>query len=126
MEFEFDFEDKIGKFPEYEEIFKKVYEFLLKKLCKPIYEGKCEAAFSRQICDNQSIEKYTRINNYPKESRIVSKKDTERLGIVTFFFSDAASAVKRDIYVKLNGYDGKDFQYEEKYLSGAEFEVYCI
>ena len=37
MEFEFDFEDKIGKFPEYEEIFKKVYEFLLKKLCKPIY-----------------------------------------------------------------------------------------
>ena len=39
-----------------------------------------EASFSRQICDNQSIEKYTRINNYPKESRIVSKKDTERLG----------------------------------------------
>lgn len=37
MEFDFDFEDKIGKFPEYEEIFKKVYEFLLKKLCKPIY-----------------------------------------------------------------------------------------
>ena len=90
----------------------------LYKLCKPIYEGKCEAAFSRQICDNQSIEKYTRINNYPKESRIVSKKDTERLGIVTFFFSDAASAVKRDIYVKLNGYDGKDLlTNEDMYLA---------
>ena len=25
----------------------------------------------------------------------------------------------------LAGYDGKDFQYEEKYLSGAEFEVYA-
>ena len=80
----------------------------LYKLCKPIYEGKCEAAFSRQICDNESIEKYTRINNYPAESRIVTKDDRERLGITTFFFSDAASAVKRDIYVKLNGYDGKD------------------
>lgn len=90
----------------------------LYKLCKPIYEGKCEASFSRQICDNQSIEKYTRINNYPKESRIVSKKDTERLGIVTFFFSDAASAVKRDIYVKLNGYDGKDLlTNEDMYLA---------
>ena len=44
----------------------------LYKLCKPIYEGKCEAAFSRQICDNQSIEKYTRINNYPKESSPLS------------------------------------------------------
>ena len=90
----------------------------LSKLCKPIYEGKCEAAFSRQICDNQSIEKYTRVNNYPKESRIVSKDDVERLGIMTFFFSDAASAVKTDVYKKLNGYDGKDLlTNEDMYLA---------
>lgn len=90
----------------------------LSKLCKPIYEGKCEAAFSRQICDNESIEKYTRINNYPAESRVVTKADTERLGIVTFFFSDAASAVKRDVYVKLKGYDGKDLlTNEDMYLA---------
>lgn len=90
----------------------------LSKLCKPIYEGKCEAAFSRQICDNESIEKYTRINNYPAQSRVVTKADTEKLGIVTFFFSDAASAVKRDIYVKLNGYDGKDLlTNEDMYLA---------
>ena len=90
----------------------------LSKLCKPIYEGKCEAAFSRQICDNQSIEKHTRVNNYPKESRIVSKDDVERLGIMTFFFSDAASAVKTDVYKKLNGYDGKDLlTNEDMYLA---------
>lgn len=90
----------------------------LSKLCKPIYEGKCEAAFSRQICDNESIEKYTRINNYPAESRIVTKADTDRLGIVTFFFSDAASAVKRETYVKLNGYDKKDLlTNEDMYLA---------
>ncbi|MFQ6881619.1 glycosyltransferase family 2 protein [Clostridium sp.] len=90
----------------------------LSKLCKPIYEGKCEAAFSRQICDNQSIEKYTRVNNYPKESRIVSKDDVERLGIMTFFFSDAASAIKTDVYKKLNGYDGKDLlTNEDMYLA---------
>lgn len=90
----------------------------LSKLCKPIYEGKCEAAFSRQICDNQSIEKYTRVHNYPKESRIVSKDDVERLGIMTFFFSDAASAIKTDVYKKLNGYDGKDLlTNEDMYLA---------
>lgn len=57
----------------------------LYKLTKPIYESKCDAAFSRQICDNKSIEKYTRMKNYPKESRITSKKDTESLGIRAFF-----------------------------------------
>ena len=90
----------------------------LYKLCAKIKEGKCEAAFSRQICDNKSIERYTRINNYPDKSRIVSKNDIERLGIMTFFFSDAASAVKADIYKQLNGYDNKDLlTNEDMYFS---------
>lgn len=90
----------------------------LYKLCSKIKEGKCEAAFSRQICDNKSIERYTRINNYPDKSRIVSKNDIERLGIMTFFFSDAASAVKADIYKQLNGYDNKDLlTNEDMYFS---------
>lgn len=83
-------------------------EFWLKKFITPIAEGKCEAAYCRQICDNLSIERYTRIKNYPEESRIVTKKDTEELGIKTFFFSDAASAVSAKIYRELNAYDGKD------------------
>ncbi|NMA50137.1 MAG: glycosyltransferase [Tissierellia bacterium] len=78
------------------------------KLVRPIFYNECEAAFSKQICDNNSIEKYTRIKNYPDESRIVTKKDTDKLGIRTFFFSDAASAVNTKIFKKLNGYDGKD------------------
>ncbi len=90
----------------------------LYKLCSNINKGKCEAAFSRQICDNKSIERYTRINNYPDKSRIVSKNDIDRLGIMTFFFSDAASAVKADIYKKLNGYDNKDLlTNEDMYFS---------
>ncbi|MPM05924.1 hypothetical protein SDC9_52219 [bioreactor metagenome] len=87
---------------------KIVDEDWLYNFTKPIFEGKCEAAFSRQICDNNSIERYTRINNYPEESRIVSKKDIDKLGITTFFFSDAASAVNSKIYKGLKGYDNKD------------------
>jgi rhamnosyltransferase len=78
------------------------------KLTKDIKAGICEAAFSRQICQNNTIERYTRMKNYPSESRIVSKKDIDKLGIITFFYSDAASAIKRSTFVKLNGYDGKD------------------
>lgn len=76
-------------------------------LTKDIISGEVDACYSRQICTNNTIEKYTRECNYPKESKIVSKEDIEKLGLKTFFFSDAASAIKRDTFVKLNGYDHK-------------------
>lgn len=79
----------------------------LYNLTKDIANGEVDACYSKQLCDNNTIEKYTRECNYPKESKIVSKEDIEKLGLKTFFFSDAASAIKRDTFVKLNGYDHK-------------------
>ena len=76
-------------------------------LTKDIENGQVDACYSRQLCDNNTIEKYTRECNYPAESKIVSKKDIEKLGLKTFFFSDASSAIKRETFVKLNGYDHK-------------------
>lgn len=71
------------------------------------------ATYSRQITKYENIEKYTREKNYPEESSIVSKEDIEQLGLRTFFFSDAASAIKRNIFIKLNGYDQKDLPISE-------------
>ncbi|WP_252215049.1 glycosyltransferase [Clostridium sp. VAP41] len=85
----------------------------LKNLVTPIIKGECEASFSRQICENNSIEKYTREKNYPEESRIVSKKDIGKYGLLTFFYSDASSAVNAKIYRELNAYDGKDMPTNE-------------
>lgn len=85
----------------------------LKNLITPIINGECEASFSRQICENNTIEKYTREKNYPKESRIVSKKDIDKYGLLTFFYSDASSAVSTKIYRELNAYDGKDILINE-------------
>ena len=53
----------------------------LEKLVNPIENNECEACYSRQICDNNTIEKYTRECNYPAESKIVSKDDIEKLGL---------------------------------------------
>lgn len=83
-------------------------ELWLYNLTRDIEKGNCEAAFSRQICDNNTIEKYIRECNYPDKSRIVSKEDIDKLGLMTFFFSDAASAIKKEVFIGLNGYDGKD------------------
>ncbi|NFR85893.1 MULTISPECIES: glycosyltransferase [unclassified Clostridium] len=85
----------------------------LKNLVTPIINEECEASFSRQICENNSIEKYTREKNYPEESRIVSKKDIGKYGLLTFFYSDASSAVSTKVYKELNAYDGKDMPTNE-------------
>ena len=85
----------------------------LYKLTKNIIDGKCEAAYSRQITKYNNIEKYTREKNYPDESFIKSEKDIKELGLNTFFFSDAASAIKTSIFKELNGYDGKNLPINE-------------
>lgn len=90
----------------------------LEKLVEPIINGQAEATYSRQLTKFNNIEKYTREANYPEESRIMSKKDINELGLKTFFFSDASSAVKTDIFKKLNGYDGKNLPIsEDMYLA---------
>ena len=78
----------------------------LEKLIKPIINGEALTKYN-------NIEKYVREFNYPSKSIIKSKDSINELGIKTFFFSDASSAVKRDIFIKLNGYDNKDLPTNE-------------
>ena len=85
----------------------------LEKLVKPIINGEVEATYSRQLTKYNNIEKYTRESNYPEESKVKSIEDTEILGLKTFFFSDASSAIKRDIFIELKGYDNKNLPISE-------------
>lgn len=57
----------------------------LRNLITPIINKECEASFSRQICENDTIEKYIREKNYPEESRIVSKKIYTNMAYLHFF-----------------------------------------
>ena len=85
----------------------------LEKLIKPILNNEVEASYSRQLTKYNNIEKYVREFNYPNKSIIKSKNDIDSLGIKAFFFSDAASAIKREVFIKLNGYDQKDLPTNE-------------
>lgn len=82
-------------------------------LTKDIADGKCEAAYSRQLADKNNIEKYTREKNYSEKSFIKTKEDIKKMGLNTFFFSDASSAINRRIFKELNYYDGKRFASNE-------------
>lgn len=104
----------------------------LKNLVTPIIEGKCEATFSRQICDNpKSIEKYIRNFNYPSKSYFSTKSDITKKGLQTFFFSDASSALKRTTFLELGGYDQKllptneDMYYAHKLITSGYTIKYC-
>lgn len=80
----------------------------LYELTKDINNRNCDAGFSRQISKSKGIERYIRPKNYPEQSRIVSKEDINQYGLMTFFFSDASAAIRKDIFIKLNGYDSKN------------------
>lgn len=85
-------------------------------LVKDIAEKKSVYNFARQICDNKSIEKYIREKNYPKESYFVSKEDIPNMQFMAYFASDACSAYDREVFIKLNGYQGYDIMMSEDTL----------
>lgn len=106
-------------------------DIFLYNLTSCIEKGECEASFARQICNNRSIERYTRMSNYPDKSRIVSKDNLIDLGIKTYFFSDVSSAVRKDIFINLNGYDQKnlltneDMYFAYKIINNGYRIKYC-
>ena len=81
-------------------------EHLIENLIKPFEDEEVCAAYGRQMADKKDnpVEAYTRIFNYPKESRIKSKKDLPELGIKTFFCSNVCAMYRRSIYEKLGGF----------------------
>ena len=85
----------------------------LEKLVEPIINNEADASYSRQISKFNNIERYTRESNYPDYSFVKSKENLEELGLKTFFFSDASSAIKRSVFKKLNYYDGKNLPINE-------------
>ena len=88
-------------------------ELWLYNLTKDIGKDDIVATYSRQVTKYNNIEKYTREANYPAQSKVVSQSDIPKLGLKTFFFSDASSAIDTNIFKKLNGYDGKNLPISE-------------
>lgn len=85
----------------------------LEKLVNPIINEEADACYSRQLTKYNNIEKYTRESNYPDKSFIKTKEDIKEMGLKTFFYSDASSAINAKIFKELNYYDGKRFMFNE-------------
>ena len=88
-------------------------EFWLYHLVKDIDDKNIVATYSRQLTKFNNLEKYTRESNYPDKDIIKSKEDIDSMGLKTFFFSDATSAISAKVFKELNGYDHKKLPISE-------------
>ncbi len=70
--------------------------------------------YGRQLVKKNCIEKYIKKRNYPKGSHVSSKK--EHMTIMDHFASDSFSAIDRNIFLEINGYQGKNVMFNEDQL----------
>lgn len=95
---------------------KLIDEYCFYNLTKSIYKKETVYNYARQICSNNTIEKYIREKNYPKESYVVSKSEVDKMQLMAFFASDACSAYDRNIFIKVGGYGNYDVMMNEDQL----------
>lgn len=83
-----------------------VGDAFLGSLVAPIEDGTATAAYARQTAhdDAKPTEKFLRQYNYPTEGHVRSLDDVPRLGMDAFFFSNAASAVRRSAFLEVGGF----------------------
>ena len=87
---------------------------LIEKMVAAFSDDSIAAVYARQLAGDGAsvIEKFSRSFNYPPESFVKSAADKERLGIKTYFCSNACAMYRRDIFEKLGKFP-KDMIFNE-------------
>lgn len=94
-------------------------EWWLNNLIKPLGKNNIIASFSRQIAykNHSEIEKIIRILNYPNKDRICNRQNKKINGRKNIFYSDASSAILKNEFFKLGGYNFFTPTNEDVYLA---------
>jgi len=83
-------------------------DYWLRNLVTPLLEDQeIAATYSRQIAypDASETERLIREFNYPDYDRLCNNSTKEKWGRKNIFYSDSASATRRDVYLELGGYN---------------------
>ena len=100
-------------------------------LVKDIASDEVVYTFGRQLCPKRCIERYVRDFNYPKISYIAKQEKIDKYQIKAFFASDVFAGLNRNIFIKLNGYQGlalptnEDMLYMHSLLTNGYHAKYC-
>ena len=79
-----------------------VDHLFLEELLRPIIRENVAATYARQIpnASARAAEKFARAFNYPDTATLRTKSDIPLLGIKAYFFSNVASAIRKDFFLK--------------------------
>lgn len=96
-------------------------EYLVERLAAAFTEPRIRAAYARQLArpDCRELERFTRVFNYPEESRVKTAADLPELGIKTFFCSNVCALYERETYVNLGGFIKKTIFNEDMIYAGG-------
>ncbi len=102
---------------------------LISELLKPMSDERVAVSYARQLPkeDCSVLEKINREFNYPDVDNKKGKEDIERLGVKTFFCSNACACYKRDIFDSLGGFVNETLFNEDMiFASKAVRAGFCI
>ena len=82
-------------------------ETFIRKLIAPLSDCSIAVSVGRQLPNQDATRTEALVRNFnsPPVSRIRSAEDIPRLGIKAFFSSDSCAAYRRDVYLRLGGFD---------------------
>jgi rhamnosyltransferase len=91
----------------------------LRNLIRPLDNPVIAATYGRQIPkeDANPVEVFVRSFNYPSGEMTKGIDDLPRLGVKTFFFSNACSAVKKTAFIEVGGFPNKTIMNEDMFLA---------
>jgi len=97
----------------------RMIEELVKPLLGDLDEVEAVYAYARQLTDSSAdlLERLARASNYPLESTIKGYEDIARIGIKTFFCSNACSAIRRDVFQQIGGFQAPVIFNEDMFMS---------
>ncbi len=109
-----------------------VDERFLERLTAPLRDGTAAASYARQLPYDDAIppERLARSWNYPATSQLRSAADIAGMGVKAFFFSNVASAVRRDRFAAIGGFPDDVIMNEDmvlcaKLLAAGDRIAYC-
>lgn len=87
-------------------------------LVEPICKGDAVATYARQIPreDAPKGEFFARLFNYPEQSELRTLEMARSRGVKGFFFSNAASAIGKDIFENIGGFSSRVIMNEDMQL----------
>ena len=100
-------------------------DYLIENLIRPFEDPEVCASYGRQMADPEDnpVEAYTRLFNYPEESRIKSREDLPVLGIKTFFCSNVCAAYRKSVYDEMGGFPLHTIFNEDMIFAGRLIEA---